>query len=95
MECNQLETLLLDTAKSVLGQTTGKSVYNEQKAWWWNKEVLKAVKENRLEFRQYQQARCDEDKEFGEANKRANRVHTGSSMTSRFDRKAENNLQTI
>ena len=28
-EWNQLEALLLDTAKSVLGQTTGKGAYNE------------------------------------------------------------------
>ena len=27
---NQLEALLLDTAKSVLGQTTGKGAYNEK-----------------------------------------------------------------
>ena len=62
-ECNQLEALLLDTAKSVLGQTTGKGAYNEKESWWLNEEVQKAVKEKRLAFRQYQQSRCDEDKE--------------------------------
>ena len=73
-EWNQLEELLLDTAKSVLGQTTGKGAYNDKEAWWWNDEVQKAVKEKRLKFKQYQQSRCDEDKEeFGEANKRAKR----------------------
>ena len=73
-EWNQLEALLLDTAKSVLGQTTGKRAYNEKQAWWWNVEVQKAVKENSLKFKQYQQSRCDEDKEeFREANKRAKR----------------------
>ena len=62
----------MDTAKSVLGQTTGKGAYNEKEAWRWNEEVQKAVKENRLKFKQYQQSRCDEDKdEFREANKRA------------------------
>ena len=71
-EWNQLEALLLDTAKSILGQTTGKGAYNEKEAWWWNEEVQKAVKEKRLKFKQYQQSRCDEDKEeFKEANKRA------------------------
>ena len=29
-EWNQLEALLLDTAKSVLGETTGKGPYNEK-----------------------------------------------------------------
>ena len=73
-EWNQLEALLLDTANSVLGQTTGKGAYNEKEAWWWNEEVQKAVKEKRLKFKQYQQSRCDEDKEeFKEANKRAKR----------------------
>ena len=73
-EWNQLEALLLDTAKSVLGQTTGKGAYNEKEAWWWNEEVQKAVKEKRLKFKQYQQSRCDEDKDdFREANKRAKR----------------------
>ena len=73
-EWNQLEALLLDTAKSVLGQTTGKGAYNEKEALWWNEEVQKAVKEKRLKFKQYQQSRCDEDKEdFKEANKRAKR----------------------
>ena len=73
-EWNQLEALLLDTAKSVLGQTTGKGAYNEKEAWWWNEEVQKAVKEKRLKFKQYQQSRCDKDKEeFKEANKRAKR----------------------
>ena len=60
-EWNQLEALLLDTANSVLGQTTGKGAYNEKEAWWWNEEVQKAVKEKRLKFKQYQQSRCDED----------------------------------
>ena len=73
-EWNQLEALLFDTAKSVLGQTTRKGAYNEKEAWWWNEEVQKAVKEKRLKFKQYQQSRCDEDKEdFKEANKRAKR----------------------
>ena len=55
-----------------LGQNTGKIAYNENEAWWWNEEVQKAVNEKRLKFKQYQQARCDEDKEeFREANKRA------------------------
>ena len=71
---NQLVALLLDTAKSVLGQTTGKGAYNEKEAWWWNEEVQKAVKEKRLKFKKYQESRCDEDKEvFREANKRAKR----------------------
>ena len=36
--------------------------------------MQKAVKENRLNCKQYQQSRCDEDKEeFTEANKRAKR----------------------
>ena len=71
---NQLEALLLDTAKSVLGETTGKGAYNEKEAWWWNEDVQKAVKEKRLKFKKYQESRCDEDKEvFREANKRAKR----------------------
>ena len=52
---NQLEALLLDTAKSVLGQTTGKGAYNDQEAWWWNNEVQQAVKEKRVKFKQYRQ----------------------------------------
>ena len=64
----------MDTAKSVLGQTTGKGAYNEKEAWWWNEEVQKAVKEKRLKFKQY---RCDEDnEEFRGANKRAKREVT-------------------
>ena len=64
----------MDTAKSVLGQTTGKGAYNEKEAWWWNEEVQKAVKEKRLKVKQYQQSRCDEDKDdFREANKRVKR----------------------
>ena len=64
----------MDTAKRVLGHTTGKGAYNEKEAWWWNEEIQKAVKEKRLKFKQYQQSRCDEDKEeFKEANKRAKR----------------------
>ena len=36
--------------------------------------MQKAVKEKILKFKQYQQSRCDEDKEeFKEANKRAKR----------------------
>ena len=49
-EWNQLEALLLDTARSVLGQTTGKGAYNEKEACWWNEEVQKAVKEKRMKF---------------------------------------------
>ena len=69
-----LEAILLDTAKSVLGQTTGKGAYNEKEVWWWNEDVQKAVKEKRLKFKKYQEYRCDEDKEvFREANKKAKR----------------------
>ena len=64
----------MDTAKSVLGQTTGTGAYNEKEAWWWNEEVQNAIKEKRLKFNKYQESRCDEDKEvFREANKRAKR----------------------
>ena len=52
----------MDTAKGVLGETSGKEAYNKKEAWWWNDEVQKAVKEKRLKFKQYQQSRCDEDK---------------------------------
>ena len=73
-EWNQLEALLLDTAKSVLGETTGKGPYNEKEAWWWNDDVQKAVEEKRQKFKKHQQSRCDEGKEvFREANKRAKR----------------------
>ena len=71
---NQLEALLLDTAKNVLGETTGKGSDNEKEAWWWNEDVQKTVKEKRLKSKKYQESRCDEDKEvFREANKRAKR----------------------
>ncbi len=60
---NQLEALLLDTARSVLGETTGTGAYNEKEAWWWNEEVKNAVKEKRLTFKKYQESRCDEDRE--------------------------------
>ena len=57
-----------------VGQTTGKGAYNEKDAWWWKEVVHKAVTERRLKFKQYQQSRCDEDKdESREANKRAKR----------------------
>ena len=39
----------LDTAKSVLGETTGKGAYNEKEARWWNEEVQNAVKEKETE----------------------------------------------
>ena len=32
-EWNQLEALLLDTAKRVLGETAGKQAYNEKGSW--------------------------------------------------------------
>ena len=64
----------MDTAKSVLEETTGKGAYNKKEAWWWNEDVQKAVKEKSLKFKKYQQSRCDEDKEvFREVNKRAKR----------------------
>ncbi len=65
---------MVDTAKSVLEETTGKGAYNKKEAWWWNEDVQKAVKEKSLKFKKYQQSRCDEDKEvFREVNKRAKR----------------------
>ena len=73
-EWSQLETLLLDTARSVLGETTEKGAFNEKEAWWWNEDVEKAVKEKRLKFMKYQESKCDEDKEvFREANKSTKR----------------------
>ena len=64
----------MDTAKNVLGETTGTGAYNEKEAWWWNEEVKNAVKEKRLTFKKYHESRCDEDKEVvREANKSAKR----------------------
>ena len=95
---------MLDTAKNALGQTTGKGAYNEKEACWWNEEVQKAVKEKRLNFKQYQQSRCEEDKEeFREATKRAKR-EVAKTMESAdkdlyekvdFQWRAENDLQTV
>ena len=73
-----------------VGQTTGNGAYNEKEAWWWNEEVQKAVKEKRLKFKQYQQSRCDEDKdESREANTRAKREVTkakGSAYKDLYDK---------
>ena len=67
---NQQETLLSNTAKSVLGETAGKGAYNKKETWWWNDDVQTAVKEKRLKFEKYQLSRCDKDKYvFREANR--------------------------
>ena len=39
LDGNDIETILISTAKEVFGETWGKGAYNENVSWWWNDEV--------------------------------------------------------
>ena len=70
LDWQELNQILVETAKEVFGETSGKVTYTEKETWWWQEETRKAVALKRSTFKQFQMTKSDEDKEeFREANR--------------------------
>ena len=54
-----LSNALLNSAREVCGETTGKR-QRDRKTWWWNEEVQLAVREKKLAFKRWQSERTKE-----------------------------------
>ena len=70
LDWQEINQILVETAKEVFGETSGKGTYTEKETWWWQEETRKAVALKRATFKQFQMNKSDENKEkFREANR--------------------------
>ena len=70
LDWQEINHILVETAKEVFGETSGKRTYIEKKTWWWQEETRKAVALKRATFKEFQMNKSDENKEkFREANR--------------------------
>ena len=70
LDWQDIKQILVETAKEVCGETTGKGTYTEKETWWWQEETRKAVVLKIATFKQFQMNKSDENKEkFREANR--------------------------
>ncbi len=59
----ELNQILVETAKEEFGETSGKGTYTEKETWWWQEETRKAVGLKRATFKQFQMTKSDENKD--------------------------------
>ena len=70
LDWQEINQILVETAKEVFGQTSGKGTYTEKDTWWWQEETRKAVALKRATLKQFHMNKSDENKEkFREANR--------------------------
>ena len=70
LDWQEISQILVETAKDVFGETSGKGTYAEKETWWWQEETRKAVALKRATFKQFQMNKSNENKEkFREANR--------------------------
>ena len=69
LDWQEIKQILVETAKEVFGETSGKGTYIEKETWWWQEETRKAVALKRATFKQFQMKKSDEKKKFREANR--------------------------
>ena len=70
LDWQEINHILVETAKEVFGETSGKGTYTEKETWWWQEETRKAVALKRATFKEFQMNKSDENKEkFREANR--------------------------
>ena len=43
LDWQEIKQILVEAAKEVFGETTGKGTYTEKETWWWQEETRKAV----------------------------------------------------
>ena len=56
------EKNILQAAKEVCGETTGKISKGNKETWWWNKTVQHAIAEKKTAFKKWQKSGTEEDK---------------------------------
>ena len=67
LDWQDIHQILVETAKEVFGETSGKGTHTEKETWWWQEETRKAVALKRATFKQFQ---MNENKDkFREANR--------------------------
>ena len=70
LDWQEINHILVETAKEVFVETSGKGTYTEKYTWWWQEETRKAVALKRATFKEFQMNKSDENKEkFREANR--------------------------
>ena len=70
LDWQEINQILVETAKEVFGETSGKGTYTEKETSWWQEETRKAVALKRATLKQFQMNKSDENKEkFREANR--------------------------
>ena len=70
LDWQEINHILVETAKDAFGETSGKGAYTEKETWWWQEETRKAVALQSATFKESQVNKSDENKEkFREANR--------------------------
>ena len=63
LDWQEINHILVETAKEVFGETSGKGTYTEKETWWWQEVTRKAVALKRATFKEFQMNKSDENKE--------------------------------
>ena len=63
LDWQEINHILVETAKEVFGETSGKGTYTEKETWWWQEETRKALALKRATFKEFQMNKSDENKE--------------------------------
>ena len=64
-----MSNALLNSARKVSGETTGRK-QRDRETWWWNEEVQLAVREKKLAFTKWQSEGTEEvHKQYREQNR--------------------------
>ena len=69
LDRQEINHILVETAKEVFGETSGKRTYTENETWWWQEETRKAVALKRATFKEFQMNKSENKEEFREANR--------------------------
>ena len=70
LDWQEVNQILVETAKVEFGETSGKGTYTEKETWWWQEDTRKAVALIKIStLKQFQMTNSDEEKSKGLAEK--------------------------
>ena len=85
LDWQEINHILVETAKYVFVETSGKGTYAEKETWWWQEETRKAVALKRATFKQFQMNKSDENKDKHREANRASRKSVRIAMNAAYE----------